>query len=212
MRTETPQIYNDLQRKLMSAALPPGERLKLTELQDDYGCSANTVRDVLLQLSKVGLVEFELQRGFRVCEATQQRRRDLTQLRILLEQEGARLSIQQAELEWEAELSAAHHKLSHIESQMKSPAAAQALMEIWIESDFGFHDTLIAKCGNVALRSNYRNVYMQFRQQIGAKIHEFGMPYYTAIVEEHGAILRAALIRDAGLCQAAIHTHLARHL
>ena len=64
MRVKTKEIYDDLQRKLISAVYPPGEKLKPSELQEQYGCSANTVRDVLLRLSRVGIVEFELQRGF----------------------------------------------------------------------------------------------------------------------------------------------------
>ncbi|CAN0584412.1 unnamed protein product, partial [Ectocarpus sp. 12 AP-2014] len=91
MRVETPEIFVDLQRKLMTAELRPGTKLKPAELQGFYGCSANTVRDVLLRLSKVGLVEFEMQRGFRVRDTTPERRHDVTRFRILLEQEGARL-------------------------------------------------------------------------------------------------------------------------
>ena len=93
MRVETPEIYSDLQRRLMTADFPPGQKLKPTDLQGIYGCSANTVGDVLLQLAKVGLVDFEMQRGFRVRAATPERRRDVTRFRILLEQEGARLSM-----------------------------------------------------------------------------------------------------------------------
>ena len=118
MKAETPDIYDDLQRKLMDAVFMPGEKLKPADLQGEYGCSPNTIRDVLLRLAKVGLVEFEMQRGFRACMSSPERRHDVTQFRILLEQEGARLSMLQGGLPWEARLTASHHKLRHIETQI----------------------------------------------------------------------------------------------
>ena len=45
MRVETPDIYADLQQKLMNAAFRPGQKIKPKELEDVYGCSANTIRE-----------------------------------------------------------------------------------------------------------------------------------------------------------------------
>ena len=68
MRVETPDIYADLQQKLMNAAFRPGEKLKPADLQGTYGCSANTIREILLRLTNVGLVTFEVQHrpGYRI--------------------------------------------------------------------------------------------------------------------------------------------------
>lgn len=212
MRVETPQIYSDLQRKLMTATFPPGQKLKPAELQAIYGCSANTVRDVLLQLSKVGLVDFEMQRGFRVREATDERRRDVTRFRIMLEQEGARLSMQHGSVEWEARLSAAHHKLNHIQKQVADASATDRDLDLWAAAELEFHETLMSNCGSAILRETYEDVYAQFRQQITGNGGVPGGVYFAAIVLEHQAIVDAALARDVEGCRAAIHEHLSRHL
>ena len=46
-RVETSEIYEDLRAKLTTAHFTPGIKLKPSELQAQYGRSANTVREVL---------------------------------------------------------------------------------------------------------------------------------------------------------------------
>ncbi len=212
MRVETPAIYDDLQRKLTTAAFRPGEKLKPLQLQGQYGCSANTVRDVLLRLSKVGLVEFEMQRGFRVCGTSPERRHDVTKFRILLEQEGAAASMINGGVEWEARLTAAHHKLSHIETQIALVDDVQPFMGLWSDAETGFHETLISSCQSPLLCETYGNVYVQFRQQMVSLERDFGSNYFQAIIAEHQAILDAALARDIETCKDAIYHHLMRNL
>lgn len=196
----------------MTARFQPNQKLKPAELQDQYGCSANTVRDVLLRLSKVGLVEFQMQRGFRVAQTSPERRRDVTQFRILLEQEGATLSMQNGGVAWEARLAAAHHKLSHIETQMARDARVETYVSLWSDAEFEFHETLISRCESPLLMETYKNVYAQFRQQMVSQERDFGEDYFRAIIAEHQAILDAALARDTEACRDAIYDHLKRNL
>lgn len=212
MRVDTSEIYEDLQRKLMTAAFGPGEKLKPTALQGQYGCSANTVRDVLLRLSKVGLVDFEMQRGFRARATSPERRRDVTKFRILLEQEGAAQSMESGDLSWEADLTAAHHRLSHIERQLAQADDVRPYMDLWSDAETAFHRTLISSCGSPMLREVYDNTYAQFRQQMVGLERDFGANYFQAIIAEHQAILDAALARDVEACKVAIYDHLKRNL
>ena len=211
-RTETPDIYTDLQRKLITRQLEPGQRLKPRELIGEYGVSANTLRDVLMRLSLGGLVEFEDQRGFRASETSVEKRRDITKFRILLEQEGARLSMELGGLNWEAQLSAAHHKLSHIEGQIANAEDVTPHMELWSDAEIEFHRTLISACDSPMLRETYSRIYAQFRQQMVGIERDFGSNYFNAIIKEHQSILDAALARDIGGCRQAIFDHLKRNL
>ncbi|MEX0285297.1 MAG: GntR family transcriptional regulator [Paracoccaceae bacterium] len=212
MRIGTGEIYDDLQRKLMAAAFKPGEKLKPAELQGAYGCSANTVRDVLLRLSRVGLVEFEMQRGFRARATSPERRRDVAKFRILLEQEGAALSIANGDLAWEARLTAAHHKLSHVERQLVSAPDVAGGMELWSDAEKEFHETLISRCDSPLLLETFANIYVQFRQQMVSQERDFGSNYFEAIIREHQAIVDAALARDVEACKVAIYDHMKRNL
>jgi len=209
-RVETPQIYEDLHEKLVTAFFEQGERLKSEVLRKSYGCSANTIREVLLRLSSVGLVSFEDQKGFRVRRASAERQHDLTKFRILLDQEGATLSMQRGGIGWEAQLSAAHHKLSHIELQVRKTGKIEPVLSLWSNAEWEFHDTLISACGSPLLRETYRTIYDQFRQQLVTKERNYG--YFDGNIAEHQAILDAALSRDIPRCRRELHDHLARNL
>ena len=211
-RIETPDIYADLERKLITAAFEPGQRLKPGDLQIEYGCSPNTVRDVLLRLSKVGLVEFELQRGFRARAASPERRHDVTDFRILLEQEGATRSMERGGVVWEADIAAAHTRLGHIETEITRTGTFAPFAELWSDAERAFHETLISACGSAILKETYQTTYVQFRQQYVSVEFSHHIPIFGRIVAEHQAILDAALARDAGACRQAIYDHLERNL
>lgn len=212
MRVETPDIHADLQKKLMNAAFRPGEKLKPAELQGAYGCSANTIREILLRLTNIGLVTFESQRGFRVAETSQARCNDITRFRILLEQEGAAASMRLGGLKWEADLAAAHHALVHIEHQIARDGELNDNIELWSEAERNFHETLISACGSEVLRETYSRVYLQFRQQMVNLERDFGPSYFHTVISEHQAILDAALSRDEAACRLAIYNHLKRNI
>jgi DNA-binding GntR family transcriptional regulator len=211
-RVDTPEIYTDLQRKLMTAAFRPGQRLKPGDLQMEYGCSANTVRDVLLRLSKVGLVDFEMQRGFRARGSSPERRRDVTEFRILLEQEGMVRSMERGGVQWESEIAAAHHRLRYIETEITRSGELPPYLALWSDAELAFHRTLISACGSELLRETYDNTYAQFRQQMVSLERGFGENYFRQIIDEHQAILDAALARDAEASRRSIYDHLKRNL
>ncbi|KIT15242.1 GntR family transcriptional regulator [Jannaschia aquimarina] len=211
-RLDTPAIYNDLERKLVTGVFAAGTKLKPGELQSVYGCSANTVRDVLLQLSKGGLVEFEMQRGFRASPSTSARRRDVADFRIMLEQEGAVRSMERGGIDWESRLSAAHYRLSHIESQIARQGMAEHLIGLWSDAERNFHETLISECGSPLLIEAFTRTYLQFRQQINAQQPDLGAGDVGWIIEEHQAILAAAVGGVASDLRDAIRAHLDRHL
>ena len=212
MKTETPDIYDDLQRKLMDAVFPPGEKLKPADLQGEYGCSPNTIRDVLLRLSRVGLVEFEAQRGFRAKAVNIQVCNDITRFRILLEQEGTVWSMRKGGVAWEAKLSAAHYALVHIERQIEREGDMQGHAGLWSDAEKSFHQILISACDSPILQETHQNIYLQFRQQAVNMDRDFSEGYFAMIIAEHQVILDAVLDRDEESCRQAIHDHLKRNI
>lgn len=212
LRHDTSSIYKDLHHRLVSARFAPSEKLKSQELCREYGCSGNTIREVLFRLSSVGLVTFEEQKGFRVRDVSPARRHDVARFRILLEQEGAVLSMQHGGLEWESRLAAAHHRLSHIERRLERDASLSEDMALWGEAEWEFHDTLISACRSDLLRETFASIYGQFRQQMVSQERDFGADYFQAIIQEHQSILDAALSRNEVECRVAIYDHFKRNL
>ncbi|MDJ0628161.1 MAG: GntR family transcriptional regulator [Rhodobacter sp.] len=209
-RVGTPDIYQDLRQRLTMGGFAPGQKLLPGPLKDEYGCSANTIREVLLRLSAAGLAQYEDQRGFRAQAASAQRKSDLTKFRILLEQEGATASIRRGGIEWEAQLTAAHHKLSHIEAEIDRRGMEPPVVRLWCTAEWEFHDALGAACGSPFLRQTFRAIFDQFRQQHVTEAGKYG--FATGNVAEHRRIVDAALDRDEAACRAQIHAHLERNL
>lgn len=191
---------------LLNGQYLPGEKLRPDHLKLSFGVSAGTMREALLRLVGEGLVEVEEQRGFSVPAASLARLAELTKLRAMIESEGARLSIQNGDLEWEARLNAAHYKLSHIEQRLNDSASKPELIPFWTRADNEFHEVLVDACGSSSLREMRSNLFHRARQQIVACDPNFG--FRTETVPEHADILHAALARDAAACELAITAHL----
>ncbi len=201
-------IYWDMRKRMIAAEFGAGDKLKPDELRDRYGCAASTIREVLFRLSCDRLVSFQDQRGFRVPEVSRETLHELTDLRALVEREGARLSIERGDLEWEADLTAAHHKLTHVETSISK--GAQDYNHVLAASEWQFHRTLISACGSETLKDHYRDVHD--RQRLSLVLAAGGTAYRDGNIAEHKAILDAALARDAKLCDELLDAHLHRGL
>lgn len=204
----TVDIYWDVRRKLISTHYQAGQKLKPEEMRLEYRCSASSLREILFRLSCDGLVDFEEHKGFRVPQASLTLCNEAVEHRILIECEGARLSIENGNLEWEARFAAAHHKLAHVENKFRDQQNNMELFDIWCACEWEFHETLISKCGSSLLIKKHRDIYDLHRLHMLAVSK--GSGFRDCNIEEHLAILQAALDRDAQACQQRIANHLHR--
>jgi len=203
-------IYSDLHDRLVIGEFPPGQRLKPEDLSQHYSASGSAIREICHRLASVGLLDYQEQRGFRLPPQSAVLRSDLTRFRIVLECEGARRSIRNGGIAWEARLIAAHHKLSHIESRVRSDRGSVDLLKMWTQTELEFHQTLIEECGLEVLIQTHRVIYQRFRQQL--IISDRSFVFVPENIVQHAAILDAALARDEGLIATLIQEHLVRNL
>jgi DNA-binding GntR family transcriptional regulator len=200
-------IYDSVRNRLAAGELMPGKKLKPDELRRDYGCSASMLREVLFRLACGGYVDFEEQRGFRAPTASLERLLDIVHMRILIESSASGLSIAKGDMEWEARLNAAHHKLAHLEARMRQTDRLREYIPIWTRIDLEFHETLISACGSQLLQETLHSLFYRYRQQLVGLVQDYG--FRGGTVEEHKAILDAALARDPARCAEAIRSHFA---
>lgn len=204
------EIYADVRRKLIEAIYKSKAKMKPEQLRHNYNCAASTMREVLFRLSSDGFLEFEEQRGFRVATCTEQSLAELIHMRVLIEIEGAKLSIEKGDIEWEARLSAAQHKLAHIEHKMRASSAKDDFVNMWSMAEWQFHATLVSACGSNLMRSQHKTIYHRFRQHLLNLRQEHGFRDTNNI--EHQAIVDAAVARDLEQCRTAISIHLLANL
>ena len=86
-------VLASLREAILTAALPPGSRLRQERLADQFGTSRIPVREALRALEHEGLVTSLPYRGFTVTELDADDIEEVYELRILLESQAVRLAV-----------------------------------------------------------------------------------------------------------------------
>src|SRR5471032_654544 len=118
--TLTEALQDRIRQDIILGALKPGAKLKLEPLSKAYDVSVNTLREILHRLAADGLVVAEGQKGFAVLPVSLEDLRDITEMRQLLECHALVQSIANADLDWEARVIGAYHKLSKYETLVET--------------------------------------------------------------------------------------------
>lgn len=192
--TLTESLQDRLRRDIILGVLKPGAKLKLEALSRSYDVSVNTMREALSRLAAEGLVVVEGQKGFAVLPVSLEDLRQITEMRQLLECHALRQSIARADLDWEARVVGAYHKLSKIEELVD--ADPDRYGDAWERFNQQFHAELIANCGSRWLLSFRKAMYdhSQRYRMLSLKTKPFPR---AQSAREHRSILDAALARDA---------------
>ena len=134
----TATVASALQKDLISGNYMPGAKLPIVPLATHYGVSPGAVREALSRLISEGLVEFNEQRGFRAAPVSAEALMDITRTRILLDVNALRIAIREGDVDWEADVLAAQHRLSncpHFEP------GSRRLNNVWVGLHRDFHRT-----------------------------------------------------------------------
>lgn len=86
-------VLNSMREAILTAALPPGTRLRQEKLAELFGTSRIPVREALRALEYEGLVSSLPRRGFTVTELDADDIEEVYDLRILLESHAVRLAV-----------------------------------------------------------------------------------------------------------------------
>lgn len=134
---------------------------------------------------------------------------DITEIRCLLECEAARRSIARADLDWEARVVGAYHKLSRVE------AIVDENHERWggkLEAyNRAFHAALISACGSRLLLQLFGTMYDQSLRYRMLSLQTDEFPRAQSR-REHRDLCDAALARDADRVAAVLQVHITKGL
>lgn len=192
--TLTESLHERLRQDIILGILPPAAKLKLEKLSKTYGVSVNTLRETLSRLAADGLVVAEGQKGFAVLPVSTEDLREITEMRQLLECHALKQSISCADLDWEARVVGAHHKLSKVEELVE--ADPEIYGEPWERANQEFHEALISNCRSRWLRLYLRAMYDHSRRYRMLSLTTKPFPRSQS-AEEHRRILDASIKRDA---------------
>lgn len=203
-RTLVERAYLSLRHDVVCGKLPPGERLRVEHLKDQYEVGAGTLREALSLLVSDALVTSEGQRGFRVAPISLADLEDVTNTRVMLETEALRQSIRHGDRQWEADLKQSYELLSTTERDLAESGSAR-----WERRNKAFHEALIAGFNSTWSKyllsilyrhaERYRNINFRL-----TAAHASGRDVHL----EHEAIFRAAIDRQEARAALALESHI----
>src|ERR1700747_2009908 len=199
--------YAELRPQLLACRFAPGEKLKIDDLCHRFGAGASAVREALSRLASEGFVVSEPQRGFRVAPLSVDALSDLTNVRCSIEELCLRGAIEKGGIEWQSQVVAALHRLSH--TPLWADKAARRYSDEYAKAHETFHEVLAAGCGSpwlLHLRTILFNHSERYRW--------FSGPFSKVdrdLDREHREIAEAALSRDSDRAVALLNKHLQIH-
>ena len=202
-KSQAEDAYERIRVKLLNCKLAPGDKLHIADLSAELGFSPGAIREALSRLTADGLVEAEAQKGFRAARVSAEDLADLTRARARLEGLCLAEAIDHGDLEWEARVLAAHHKLSRI--PMKT-GIGDSLSEAWAEAHSDYHLALAEGCGSRWLLRLRAGLYEQ-----SERYRRMSVPLDPGnrdVAAEHLAICEAALARDKKLAVRLLREHI----
>lgn len=205
--------YFNLRNDILHGRLIPGQALRLEFLKAQYGLSFSPLREALNRLHAERLVVNDPPRGFTVAPVSPEGMQDVMSVRILIESEALRLSIEKGGDDWETDLVAAFHRLDLQSRRMKEAEggfADDALMQFETRHH-EFHRALLAACGSPRLLALFEQLYAETQRY---RLPSFRGEGPTAsgrdLSAEHSHIMEAALARQADRAVRLLQAHYSR--
>lgn len=154
-QTLSSRVHELVRIDILNGTYAPGSPLRTATLAKRFGVSMSVVRESLVRLAEQHLVALSPNQGFRVMGISREDLIDLTDMRVFLEGQALRRSIERGAVDWEARVISTHHVLDRAE--MRRPGEPGTTEE-WSRAHAEFHDALGSDCGSPRLITMVRSL------------------------------------------------------
>jgi DNA-binding GntR family transcriptional regulator len=192
-------VYAQIRDRIIDATLAPGSSVSEASLATQLNVSKTPVREALLRLRHIGLVE-PTTRGLRVIEPSARMIRDAFELRADLEAAASRDATERGD-------EAARSQIAGAASDSLDAARADHRAD-FLTHDRSFHMAITAAAGNEVLLQTMENVF-SLTQALRQRDVELEREFVTD-AEEHVAIAEAIRSGDRELAQKLSAAHIRR--
>ncbi len=197
-RNQTTVAYEVLRADILNGRYPPDKKLKIQELAEELGVSPGAVREALSRLVPEELVVSRDPRGFLVAPLSAADLADLTDLRCEIESLALRRSVELGDVNWEAGILAAEHRLR---GKIALVGGEDPQVK-WRQNHAAFHTALVSGCRSRRLLGLHAQLYEQSERYRGLSFH---VDADRDVEGEHHRLVEFALARDAdGLVRAMV--------
>ena len=196
LATRTQQVVDDVRLEIVRNLLPPGTRITEEGLAERYGFSRTPVREALRMLTRESLLIHVPRAYYEVASVNLEEMDDLYGVRVALEERIAeRITRREAADELKKLLAF---------WDVRPPVGRGDVQLVF--ADEHFHESLAAASGSSVIGPMLRNINNRLH---ALRMRDFIDPERVArTYEQHAAILRALLRRDARLAAALLRAHI----
>ncbi|MFJ4367899.1 GntR family transcriptional regulator [Streptomyces chartreusis] len=197
------QVYAHLRDAILRGDHAPGDPLKPQDLAKEQGVSLAVVREALVRVVGEGLADRLPNRGFAVPAVSDRRWQEIAEARRTVEPVVLRMSIERGDVDWEARVRAAHHRLARTPAYL--PEEGEYYTSAWSEAHRAFHRTLLEGCGNPVLLETFDRMWTA--SELARRWSAHRTPGRDGVLE-HRQLEEAALARDADTAAEVLIQHL----
>lgn len=180
---------------------PVGHRMVIQSLAEQFGVSATPVREALVELASIGIVENLPNRGAVMREFGATQIREIYQLRRILEVEAVRTACGKIEPRQLSELA---EEFATIAREKRDNNWSQKAMVL----DIRLHTLIAAQCGSTRLQDELRR-YNTLVQAIREVVDNESQAQEIALTD-HEEIIAALQANDCELAAAKMEHHIRR--
>lgn len=192
------KVRDEIENSIVSGEFGPGERLDEVFLSTRYGVSRTPVREALMQLSAIGVIELRPRRGAVVVEHGPQQVYEMFEVMAELEGLAGALAARRLTAQDRAALASAHERCR------ASAAAGECDAYYYDNETFHFalyaashSGFLIEQCGTMQRRLRpFRRLQLRVRNRLAISF------------DEHDGILAAIFAGDADAARALLRAHI----
>lgn len=190
-------IVAALEQDILRGALLPGARIDEAALMRTFSVSRTPVREAILELAAVGLIEQRAHRGAFVADVTLEEIFDVYEVLAELEGLCARLAARRME-------ATERRALTELHEQMGTLLGPED-RERYIELDYRFHGMLVLAARNATLKDHLSSCLKRIapvRRTSMEMVRDMRLAH-----EEHGALVDAIVAGDAARAERIITEH-----
>ncbi len=206
LRTKEPfmasklEVYKDLQQRIITNDIAPGESLNLKGLMEHYQIGRTPLREILRELQRDGLIEIIPKLGTRVTLSDIHELKKIVQVRRRLEGLVGLLAAENFTREQFKKIKAMVQKIEELD-----PADEDAL-EMFTHYDMEIHQTLYESTRNEVLTG----IISQLQKRTSKFWHQMGFTFEEFVneVKDFKKVLNAFEKRDADRAAKALENHI----
>lgn len=156
------QVEDALRVDIIEGVLEPGQRLRASDLAQQYGVSATPLREALQRLAGQKLIDLDPRMGATVADISRSDLRDIYWMRELLEPLALERSMGQADTKWEERVARSWQEFRTAAAASDAAADDESTRELalaWSSAHRAFHEALFSACDSQWLLRFVQTLY-----------------------------------------------------